>query len=172
MYASTDRPSIAPERLIRSLLLLQVLYSIRSERMLVEQLDYNLLFRWFVGLSTDEAVWDASTFSKNRERFTSAEVGLRLLTEVVRIAKRKGLTSDEHFSVDGTLIAAWASQKSVRRKDGNDDDNPDGVGRNLDATSTVRSGATRRTSRGRIRMPCWRVSRMRTRRDRAMPVTC
>jgi len=129
MYASTGRPSIAPERLIRALLL-QVLYSIRSERMLVEQLDYNLLFRWFVGLSADEPVWDASTFSKNRERFTTAEVGHRLLTEVVRIAKRKGLTSDEHFSVDGTLIAAWASQKSVRRKDGSDDDNPDGVGRN------------------------------------------
>jgi len=129
MYASTGRPSIAPERLIRALLL-QVLYSVRSERMLVEQLDYNLLFRWFVGLSADEAVWDASTFSKNRERFTSAELGQRLLSEVVRIAKSKGLTSDEHFSVDGTLIAAWASQKSVRRRDGSDDDNPDGVGRN------------------------------------------
>lgn len=129
MYASNGRPSIAPERLIRALLL-QVLYSIRSERMLVEQLDYNLLFRWFVGLSADEAVWDASTFSKNRERFTTAELGQRLLTGVVQIAKRKGLTSDEHFSVDGTLIAAWASQKSVRRKDGSDDDNPDGVGRN------------------------------------------
>jgi transposase len=129
MYASNGRPSIAPERLIRALLL-QVLYSVRSERLLVEQLDYNLLFRWFVGLSADEAVWDASTFSKNRERFTGAEVGRRLLTEVVRIAKSKGLTSNEHFSVDGTLIAAWASQKSVRRKDGNDDDYPDGVGRN------------------------------------------
>jgi transposase len=129
MYSSNGRPSIAPERLIRALLL-QVLYSVRSERMLVEQLDYNLLFRWFVGLSADEPVWDASTFSKNRERFTAAELGHRLLTEVVGIAKRKGLTSDEHFSVDGTLIAAWASQKSVRRKDGSDDDNPDGVGRN------------------------------------------
>jgi transposase len=129
IYAREGRPSIPPERLIRASLL-QVLYSIRSERQLMEQLDYNLLFRWFVGLGVDEPVWNASTFSKNRDRLAQADVGRRLFDEIVALAQRHGLTSDEHFSVDGTLIAAWASQKSVRRKDGDDDDNPDGVGRN------------------------------------------
>lgn len=129
IYASDGRPSIPPERLIRASLL-QVLYSIRSERQLMEQLDYNLMFRWFVGLSVDEPVWNPSTFSKNRDRLAEADVGRRLFDEIVALARRHGLTSDEHFSVDGTLIAAWASQKSVRRKDGDDDDNPDGVGRN------------------------------------------
>lgn len=129
IYACEGRPSIPPERLIRASLL-QVLYSIRSERQLMEQMDYNLMFRWFVGLSVDEPVWNASTFSKNRDRLVQADVGRRLFDEIVALARRHGLTSDEHFSVDGTLIAAWASQKSVRRKDGNDDDNPDGVGRN------------------------------------------
>ena len=129
IYASDGRPSIPPERLIRASLL-QVLYSIRSERQLMEQLDYNLLFRWFVGLGVDEPVWNPSTFSKNRDRLAQADVGRRLFDEIVELARRHGLTSNEHFSVDGTLIAAWASQKSVRRKDGDDDDNPDGVGRN------------------------------------------
>ena len=129
IYAREGRPSIPPERLIRASLL-QVLYSIRSERQLMEQLDYNLLFRWFVGLGVDEPVWNPSTFSKNRDRLAEADVGRRLFDEIVELARRQGLTSDEHFSVDGTLIAAWASQKSVRRKDGDDDDNPDGVGRN------------------------------------------
>jgi transposase len=129
IYAREGRPSIPPERLIRASLL-QVLYSIRSERQLMEQLDYNLLFRWFVGLGVDEPVWNPSTFSKNRDRLAQADVGRRLFEEIVALARSHGLTSDEHFSVDGTLIAAWASQKSVRRKDGDDDDNPDGVGRN------------------------------------------
>ena len=129
IYSNDGRPSIPPEFLVRASLL-QVFYSIRSERMLMEQLDYNLLFRWFVGLSVDDQVWDASTFSKNRDRLVAADVGKALFDEVVRLARRKRLTSSEHFSVDGTLIAAWASQKSVRRKDGDDDDNPDGVGRN------------------------------------------
>ncbi len=129
IYAREGRPSIPPERLIRASLL-QVLYSIRSERQLMEQLDYNLLFRWFVGLGVDEPVWNPSTFSKNRDRLAQADVGRRLFEQIVALAKSHGLTSDEHFSVDGTLIAAWASQKSVRRKDGDDDDNPDGVGRN------------------------------------------
>jgi len=129
LYAAEGRPSIPPERLLRASLL-QIFYSIRSERQLMEQLDYNLLFRWFVGLGVDEAVWNPSTFSKNRDRLAQADVGKALFDEIVRQARKKGLTSNEHFSVDGTLIAAWASQKSVRRKDGNDDDNPDGVGRN------------------------------------------
>ncbi|MEZ5595762.1 MAG: IS5 family transposase [Pseudomonadales bacterium] len=129
MYAEVGRPSIPPERLIRASLL-QCLYTIRSERQLMEQLDYNLLFRWFVGLGIDEKVWNASTFSKNRDRLASADIGKELFGHIVDLARRRHLLSDGHFSVDGTLIAAWASQKSVRRKDGHDDDNPDGVGRN------------------------------------------
>lgn len=129
IYADNGRPSIPPERLIRASLL-QVFYSIRSERQLMEQLDYNLMFRWFVGLSVDEPVWNPSTFSKNRDRLAQADIGRRLFEEIVEMARRRSLTSNEHFSVDGTLIAAWASQKSVRRRDGSDDDNPDGVGRN------------------------------------------
>ena len=129
VYATEGRPSIAPERLVRALLL-QVFYSIRSERLLCEQLDYNLLFRWFVGLSGDESVWDHSTFSKNRDRLLEADIARKFFAAVYRQAEHAGLVSDEHFSVDGTLIDAWASQKSFRRKDGDDDDNPDGSGRN------------------------------------------
>jgi transposase len=134
LYSDQGRPSIAPEFLIRASLL-QVFFSIRSERQLMEQLDYNLLFRWFVGLTMDESVWDPSTFSKNRDRLAAADVGRGLLDSVLGLAKRKGLTSNEHFSVDGTLIAGWASQKSVRRKDRSDDDDADGerhsAGRNF-----------------------------------------
>lgn len=129
IYANGGRPSIPPEHLVRASLL-QVFYSVRSERQLMEQLDYNLMFRWFVGLSVDEPVWDPSTFSKNCDRLAQADVGRRLFDEIVALARRAKLASDEHFSVDGTLIAAWASQKSVRRKDGHDEDKPDGVGRN------------------------------------------
>ncbi|MDA8348368.1 MAG: IS5 family transposase [Pseudomonadota bacterium] len=117
LYAQTGRPSIAPERLIRALLL-QVLYSIRSERMLVEQLEYNLLFRGFVGLSVDEPVWDHSTFSKNRDRLFGADIARELFDAIVEQARMAGLLSDEHFSVDGTMIEAWASHKSFRPKDG------------------------------------------------------
>jgi len=120
LYSRTGRPSIAPERLIRALLL-QVLYTIRSERLLVEQLEYNLLFRWFVGLSVDEAVWDHSTFSKNRDRLLEADIARDLFRAIVEQARMTGLLSDEHFSVDGTMIQAWASHKSFRAKDGSDD---------------------------------------------------
>jgi transposase len=120
LYAKVGRPSIPPEKLLRALLL-QLLYSVRSERMLMEQLEYNMLFRWFVGLSMDEPVWDASTFSKNRDRLLAGDVALAFFTEVVELARRRGLLSDEHFVVDGTLIEAWASQKSFRPKD---DDQP------------------------------------------------
>jgi transposase len=130
LYASSGRPSIAPERLIRALLL-QVLYTIRSERLLVEQLEYNLLFRWFVGLSVDEPVWDHSTFSKNRDRLLEADIARELFKAIVEQAQVAGLLSDEHFSVDGTMIEAWASQKSFRPKDGSDDPPPD-AGRNLE----------------------------------------
>jgi transposase len=117
LYSQTGRPSIAPERLIRALLL-QVLYSIRSERLLIEQLEYNLFFQWFVGLSVDEPVWDHSTFSKNRDRLLEADIARELFEAIVEQARMAGLLSDEHFSVDGTMIAAWASHKSFRPKDG------------------------------------------------------
>lgn len=128
LYSQTGRPSIAPERLIRALLL-QVLYAIRSERLLVEQLEYNLLFRWFVGLSVDEPVWDHSTFSKNRDRLFGAEIARDLFKAIVEQARTAGLLSDEHFSVDGTMIEAWASHKSFRPKDGSGGP-PEGGGRN------------------------------------------
>jgi len=118
LYADSGRPSIAPEYILRALLL-QVFYSVRSERLLVEQIDYNLLFRWFVGLGMDEAVWNHAVFSKNRDRLLTSEVAQRFFAEVNRQAKR--LMSDEHFTVDGTLIQAWASQKSFRSKDGDGD---------------------------------------------------
>jgi transposase len=115
MYAKRGRPSIAPERLLRAQLLM-VLYSITSERRLMEQLSYNLLFRWFVGLEMDDAVWDATVFSKNRERLIEAEVSQQLLLAVVDQAREKQLLSEEHFTVDGTLIQAWASRRSFREK--------------------------------------------------------
>jgi transposase len=130
LYASAGRPPIAPERLLRALLL-QVFYSIRSERLLMESLDYNLLIRWFVGLSADESVWERSTFSKNRDRLLEGDVARRFFEQVLAQASAAELTSDEHFSVDGTLIEAWASHKRYRRKDGADDDNPGGMGRNF-----------------------------------------
>ena len=119
LYSDSGRPSIAPEYILRALLL-QVFYSIRSERLLVEQIDYNLLFRWFVGLGMDDAVWNHAVFSKNRDRLLTSEVAQRFFAEVKQQAKK--FMSDEHFTVDGTLIQAWASQKSFRAKDGSDDD--------------------------------------------------
>ena len=127
VYAGEGRPSIPPERLVRASTL-QVLYSIRSERLLCEQLDYNLLFRWFVGLSIDEPIWDHSTFTKNRERLIEASVARKLLKRIVRKARAAQLLSNEHFSVDGTLIESWAAVKSMRRRDGKDE--PPGPGRN------------------------------------------
>jgi transposase len=115
MYASVGRPSIPPEKLLRALLL-QMLYSIRSERLLMEEMDYNLLFRWFVGLNADDEVWDATTFSKNRDRLLEANVAKELLAQVVAQARANGLTSDEHFTVDGTLLEAWAGAKSFQPK--------------------------------------------------------
>jgi transposase len=132
IYADTGRASVAPEKLVRALLL-QVFYSVRSERQLVEQLRYNLLFRWFVGLAIDDVVWDHSVFSKNRDRLLEHAVVEAFFTEVMRVANAKGLLSTEHFSVDGTLIQAWASHKSFRPKDGNNDQKPSGPGRNAQA---------------------------------------
>ena len=119
VYAQDGRPSIAPERLLRALLI-QAFYSVRSERQLMEQLNYNLLFRWFVGLSVDEPVWDPSTFSKNRDRLLEGDFAASFMAAVLNTKQVKDLMSAEHFSVDGTLIQAWASMKSFRRKDGGD----------------------------------------------------
>ncbi len=115
LYAKTGRPSIAPEKLLRALLL-QVLYSVRSERLLMEQLEYNLLFRWFVGLSMDDPVWDVTVFTKNRERLLRGDVAEAFFQRVLELARAGQFLSDEHFSVDGTLIQAWAGQKSFQRK--------------------------------------------------------
>jgi transposase len=116
LYSDTGRPSIAPEKLLRALWL-QVLYTIRSERLLMEQLHYNLLFRWFMGLNMDDPIWDASTFSKNRERLLEGDVVHAFFDRVLAQARERALLSDEHFTVDGTLIEAWAGQKSFKRKD-------------------------------------------------------
>lgn len=130
LYSTLGRPSIPPEKLLRALLL-QAFYSVRSERQLMEQLDYNLLFRWFVGLSMDAAVWDATVFSKNRDRLIEGAVATRFLAAVLAQKRIKALLSDEHFSVDGTLIEAWASMKSFRPKDGSGEDgDPPTGGRN------------------------------------------
>ena len=117
MYASAGRPSIPPEKLLRAQLL-QMLYSIRSERLLMEEIDYSMLYRWFVGLNLDEEVWDPTTFTKNRDRLLQADVAKEFLAQVVVQARQRGLTSDEHFTVDGTLLEAWASVKSFQPKDG------------------------------------------------------
>src|ERR1700758_1734166 len=127
LYARFGRPSIPPERLLRALLL-QAFYSVRSEKQLMEQLDYNLLFRWFVGLSVDAAVWDETVFTKNRERLIEGDIARKFMAAVLDQGSVKALLSDEHFSVDGTLIEAWASIKSFRPKEGSGE--PPAPGRN------------------------------------------
>lgn len=126
LYAQTGRPSIAPEKLLRALLL-QVLYSVRSERMLMEQLDYNLLFRWFVGLNMDDAIWDATVFTKNRQRLLDGDIADGFFVAVLKQARQHDLLSDDHFTVDGTLLESWAGQKSFRRM-GDDQQPPAGTG--------------------------------------------
>jgi transposase len=128
IYARDGRPSIPPERLLRALLL-QAFYSIRSERLLMEQMEFNTLYKWFVGLDPDEPVWDASVFAKNRDRLLDAAIASKFLAAVVAHPRVKRLLSKDHFTVDGTLIDAFASMKSFRRKDGSDDD-PDAPGGN------------------------------------------
>jgi transposase len=127
LYSENGRPSIPPEQLLRALLL-QAFYSIRSERQLMEQLNYNLLFRWFIGLSVDDPVWVPTVFSKNRDRLLEGDIAAAFMEAVLNLPRVKALLSDEHFSVDGTLIQAWASMKSFRRKDGSDE--PPAPGRN------------------------------------------
>jgi transposase len=127
LYAKLGRPSIAPEKLLRALLL-QAFYAVRSERQLMEQLDYNLLFRWFVGLSLDAVVWDVTVFTKNRDRLIAGDIAAQFMAAVLNQERIKRLLSDDHFSVDGTLIEAWASLKSFRPKDGGGE--PPAPGRN------------------------------------------
>jgi transposase len=127
LYSHTGRPSIAPEYLLRATLL-QAFFTVRSERQLMEQIDYNLLFRWFVGLSIDDGVWDASTFSKNRDRLLEADVACEFLATLLALPRVKQLLSSDHFSVDGTLLKAWAGMKSFRPKDGSGE--PPAGGRN------------------------------------------
>ena len=148
IYAPIGRPSIPPEQLLRALLL-QAFYTVRSERQLMEQLDYNLLFRWFVGLGIDDPVWDVTVFTKNRDRLLGGEIATKFFGAVLDDARIEGLLSDEHFSVDGTLIQAWAGMKSFRSKD---------ASRRLEAatvsaTSRVRSDRTQRTARPPTTMP-------------------
>ena len=125
LYSQTGRPSIAPEYLLRATLL-QAFFTVRSERQLMEQIDYNLLFRWFVGLSIDDTVWDASTFSKNRDRLLEADVAREFLASLLSLPKVKRLLSNDHFSADGTLLKAWAGMKSFRPKDGSGEPPADG----------------------------------------------
>jgi transposase len=127
LYAENGRPSIPPEQLLRALLL-QAFYTVRSERQLMEQLNYNLLFRWFVGLSVDDPVWVPTVFGKNRDRLLEGDIAAAFMDAVLNLPRVRALLSDEHFSVDGTLIQAWAGMKSFRRKDGTDE--PPAPGRN------------------------------------------
>jgi transposase len=160
LYAADGRPSIPPERLIRASLL-QILFSIRSERQLMEQMDYNLLFRWFVGLGIDDAVWVPTVFTKNRDRLLTTEMSRKVMAAILACPEVKPLLSDEHFSVDGTLIKAWASMKSFQPNEAappEDDDPGDGPTpptptATPKSTSGARNGRTRPTSRPRTRMP-------------------
>ena len=146
MYGQVGRPSIAPEKLLRALLL-QVLYTVRSERMLMEQLNYNLLFRWFVGMNIDDPVWDVTVFTKNRERLLAGGVASTLFAEVLAQARRRALQSCEHFTVDGTLLEAWAGHKSFKRKDGSDQQPPDDPGNpTVDFHGERRSNATHQST--------------------------
>ncbi len=160
LYSEVGRPSIAPERLFRSLLL-QIFYSVRSERMLIEQLQYNLLFRWFVGMEMDEGVWNHAVYSKNRERLLNEEIAESFFRRVLERARP--FMSDEHFTVDGTLIEAWASQKSFRPKDGTGKP-PDQEER---WTFTGRSERTKPMNRQPIRMPGYTPSPEGARRSSA-----
>jgi len=144
IYSDTGRPSIPPEKLLRALLL-QAFHTIRSERQLMEQLDFNFLFRWFVGLGLDDAVWDATVFCKNRDRLLEAEVSAKLLTGVVEHRHVRRLLSRDHFSVDGTLIEAWASMKSFRPK-GSDDDRGPGRNGERDFHGEKRSNASHQST--------------------------
>ena len=146
LYSSEGRPSIPPEQLL-SALLLQVFYGIRSERQLMEQLDYNLLYRWFVGLAPDDPVWNATTFTKNRDRLQQGDVFQKFMIKLLNHPQVKPLLSDEHFSVDGTLIEAWASQKSFRAKDGSEKEGDGGDFRGQKRSNVTHASTTDPMSR-------------------------
>jgi transposase len=145
MYAKTGRPSIAPEKLLRAQLI-QMLYSVRSERLLMEEIDYSMLFRWFVGMNLDEPVWDVTVFSKNRDRLLEGDVAREFLGEVLHQAREKDLTSDEHFTVDGTLLEACASLKSFQRKDQKQEPPDDPGNPNVDFHGEKRSNETHQSA--------------------------
>jgi transposase len=156
LYARRGRPGIPPERLIRALLL-QILYSIRSERQVMEQLDYNILFRWFVGLNLDDAGWDATVYTKNRERLMKGEVAQRLLEAVVEQARVAELLSEEHFTVDGTLIQAWANRRSFQAHDPATVKGTGARGRKLlrDTHESTTDPEARLYSKGGASLPCY-----------------
>jgi transposase len=166
LYSDIGRPSIPPEQLLRALLL-QSLYTIRSERLLMEEIDYSILFRWFIGLSLGEPIWSPTMFTKNRDRLLEGDVAAAFFDAVRARPESAGLMSDEHFTVDGTMLEAWASLKSFRRKDdGASTPTPDGPGKPR-STSTANAGRTTRTRRphcctakGRVRKPSSRISGM------------
>jgi transposase len=147
LYSHTGRPSIPPEMLIKSLFL-QVLYGIRSEKQILEHIEFNLLYRWFVGLKADDKIWDETVFSKNRDRILGEEVINVLFSKVIAVANKNNLLSKEHFTVDGTLLEAWASLKSLKKKDGNDNRKDDGDAGNpsVDFKGEKRSNKTHESS--------------------------
>jgi transposase len=145
LYSNIGRPSIPPEKLLRALLL-QGLYTVRSERLLMEQLQYNLLFRWFVGLGMDDAVWDATVFTKNRDRLLDGDVATAFFQEVLALARDARLLSDDHFTVDGTLLAAWASHKSFRRRDTPRDPPQDSGNPSVDFRGETRTNDTHQST--------------------------
>src|SRR5215207_1474125 len=145
LYARSGRPSIAPEKLLRAMLL-QAFYSIRSERQLMERLEFDLLFRWFVGLGLDDPIWDHSTFSKNRDRLLDGDVAAKFLSAVLARPRVKRLLSSDHFSVDGTLIEAWAAMKSFKPKDGSGEPPPSGRNAEVSFRGEKRSNETHASS--------------------------
>ena len=169
LYSRIGRPSIPPEKLIRASVL-QMLYTIRSERQLMEQLDFNILYRWFVGLGMDDRVWDPTVYTKNRARLLRGQVDVRFFEAILEQAREKGLLSEEHFTVDGTLIEAWASQKSFQPKDARSRRR---TTRAIPAsTSAARSGRTRRTSPRPIRRRGCFARRAGTKRSCATWAMC
>src|SRR5437868_2754216 len=169
MYAATGRPSIPPEKLLRALLL-QAFFTVRSERQLMQQITYNMLFRWFIGLAMDAPVWDVTVFTKNRDRLMEGDIARRFLAAILADPQVKPLLSAEHFSVDGTLIEAWASIKSFRPKDGRASRPRQAA--TVNATFMARSGATRRTPRPPIPTPGCSGNRPASPRNSATWDTC
>jgi transposase len=166
LYSDIGRPSIPPEKLLRALLL-QAFYSVRSERQLMEQMNYNLLFRWFVGLSVDEPVWVPTVFSHNRDRLLAGDIAAEFMAAVLNLPQMEGLLSAEHFSVDGTQIKAWASMKSFRRRDGSDQDSGPGRNAERDFHGEKRSNETHASTTD----PDARLSRKGTGREAKLAYT-